>query len=115
MKTTQVIYIYKITCTMTGRICIGQSTNPQRRYKQHMRTPPIRMKADAQKYIPFKSHFVLEILHSCAHKAESDRVEAETIMTLKTLGKHGYNVMKGNPTKDPKFNYLRSRKINLST
>jgi hypothetical protein len=57
--------------------------------------------------------FVLDILHSCVNKAESDRVEAETIMSLKTLGKSGYNVMKGNPTKDPKFNYLRSKKINL--
>ena len=79
-----------------------------------MQTPPIRMKTDAIKYIPFKSHFVLDIFYSCANKAESDRVEAETIMSLKMLGKSGYNVMKGNPTKGPKFNYLHSRKINLS-
>jgi hypothetical protein len=45
------------------------------------------------------------------NKAESDKVEAETIMALKMLGRNGYNVMKGNPTKDPKFNYLHSKKI----
>jgi hypothetical protein len=26
---------------MTGRIFIGQSSNPQHRYKQHMQIPPI--------------------------------------------------------------------------
>jgi hypothetical protein len=52
MGTKQAIYIYKITCTITGRIYIGQSINPQQRYKQHMQTPPTRMKADIKRYIP---------------------------------------------------------------
>ena len=46
MKTNQV---YKITCTMIGRIYIGQSINPQYRYKQHMQTPPIWMKTNVKK------------------------------------------------------------------
>jgi hypothetical protein len=73
------------------------------------------MKTNVKKYVPFKNHFILEILHSCVNKAESDRVETETIMTLKTLGKTNYNVMKGNPIKDKKFNYPCSRKIKLSS
>jgi hypothetical protein len=45
------------------------------------------------------------------NKAKIDKVEAEILPTLKTLGINDYNVMKGNPNKDTKFNYLCSKKI----
>jgi hypothetical protein len=69
------------------------------------------MKTDVKKYIPFEKLFVLDIFHFCVNKAKIDKVEAEILPTLKTLGINDYNVMKGNPNKDTKFNYLCSKKI----
>jgi hypothetical protein len=69
-----------------------------------------------QKYVPFEENFILDILCSYAYKSEADRIEAEMISTLRTLGKNGYNVMNGNPLKDlKKFNYLQSKKRKFNT
>ena len=69
------------------------------------------MKTDVKKYISFAKLFILDIFHFCVNKAKSDKVEAETLPTLKILGINDYNVMKRNPNKDTKFNYLCSKKI----
>ena len=36
--------IYKITSLSTGRVYVGTSKNPRKRFSQHIRCPPLRMR-----------------------------------------------------------------------
>ena len=96
------IYVYKITCTMTSQICISQSIDPNRRYKQHKSKTPSHMKFDIEKYKPIEDFFKINVLYKFTNKNECDAIELDTIITLQTLGKHGYNITRGNPCKDSK-------------
>ncbi|KAG0609149.1 hypothetical protein M758_8G161900 [Ceratodon purpureus] len=111
MEAPRDICIYKITCTKNSRIYVGQSIDPKKRYRQHKYRPPSRMKLDVQKYKPFEDYFKMDILFKSINKKDCDAFELETIATLQTLGKNGYNITLGTPCKDSKFRYLRSKGI----
>lgn len=66
--------------------------------------------ADVRKFTPYEQHFKLTvILPSCSSVAEMRLVERHLITTYNgvgTLGKHGYNVLRGHPPTDRKFRFL---------
>lgn len=68
----KIIGIYKITCTANGKSYIGQSIDIKRRFNQHKRTPPARMREDFQNF--GVDAFKFEILEECAAN-ERDKKE----------------------------------------
>ena len=60
----KIVGIYKITCTKNGKCYVGQSLDIKRRFNQHRRNPPARMREDFDLY--GVDAFVFEILEECA-------------------------------------------------
>jgi group I intron endonuclease len=83
------IYIYKITNTKNNKIYIGQSTNPQRRFKQHLNENRFIID-DVDKY--GKDAFTLQILDECSD-INCGEVEAYYINKYDCVN-NGYNVLK---------------------
>lgn len=69
------------------------------------------MKYDVKKYKPFEEFLKMDVLYKTTNKNKCHRIELDMITTLQTLGKNGYNITKGNPYKDSKLKYLRSKGI----
>ena len=89
-------YIYSITCS-NGKVYVGLSTNPHRRFQQHSRHPPALMKADAHIHQPWDQHFQLEILKEVDDDAAND-AERYYISVLHSKAPQGYNKLKGSCT-----------------
>ena len=60
----KIVGIYKITCTKNSKCYVGQSLDIKRRFNQHKRKPPARMREDFDLY--GVDAFVFEILEECA-------------------------------------------------
>ena len=56
---SNIYYVYCITCTVNDRKYVSSATDMHRRYKEHNRTPPSRMRHDADLYKPFHANFVM--------------------------------------------------------
>lgn len=97
--------IYRITCLPNGKVYIGQSSDPQKRFKAHKHTPPTRMSADVAAYKPFSEHFQLDILHaSIASKHMANVVEEGCIKEFDACNPaKGYNTLRGMPFSDKRF------------
>ncbi len=61
-------HVYKITCKKSGRIYVGQSANPQKRFKCHPLKPPKKMHIDVNSYKPFVDYFELKVVFSSYRK-----------------------------------------------
>ena len=86
MKT---IFIYKITCTKNNKSYIGQSTNPNRRFQQHMNSNKS-FEDDINQY--GNDSFILEVLEECD---ENNCCEKETYYIEKyDTVENGYNIQK---------------------
>ena len=81
----------------------------RRRYGQHTRTPPSRMRHDADLYKPFHVHFVLTELAHTDSKHKVNQLEYHYIKHHVTQGSRGYNIAKQDPTHSKQFWYLHRR------
>ncbi len=87
--------VYKITCKESGRIYVGQSANPQKRFKRHALKPPKKMLIDVS-YKPFVNCFELKVVFSSYRKYLCDCKKRRLISDLKTIQiSCGYNILKG--------------------
>jgi hypothetical protein len=97
-------HVYKITCKKSGRIYVGQSANPQKRFKRHALEPPQKMLIDANSYKPFVDCFELKVVFSSYRKYLCDCKKKRLISDLKTtLISCGYNILKGHLTSDSQY------------
>ncbi|AUR93441.1 GIY-YIG nuclease superfamily protein [Vibrio phage 1.187.O._10N.286.49.F1] len=87
-------YLYKITNTVSGKMYIGVTIDPDRRWKQHkgMRTKCSALKDAIEKY----GHEVFNFKILCAGSDEYiDELEIKAIEEYKTLVPNGYNLTLG--------------------
>lgn len=92
-------YLYRITNIINNKVYIGQSNNPEYRWKQHkydsQRTEPIQYihRAIAKYGI---SNFVFEVIAGCKTQEDTNEVESLLIIQYDSRSKeHGYNLMVG--------------------
>lgn len=96
--------VYRITHKVTNKMYIGISTDPARRFKQHKRSPPTRMKRDAAAAPgAFEDNFVMDLLTGQCCKRMAKLFERKFIRTHKTTGPQGYNYLKRDGVQDPQF------------
>ena len=75
--------------------------DPHRRWKQHAKKPPKKVRADVERFTPWGDHFALEILETCTIE---DAKHAERFhIASKSSVKDGYNNLKGSSTSSRKF------------
>lgn len=80
------------------RVYIGQSKDPKARYRAHSKSPPFRMRKDAEKFTPFKDFFHMTVLQGGLSKHEADMLEESYIEMHDATSKKGYNWCFGKPT-----------------
>lgn len=92
-------YLYRITNQLSGKIYIGQSNNPEYRWKQHkydsQRTEPIQYihRAIAKYGI---ANFVFEVIAGCKTQEDVDFTEDQLIEQYESRNKDkGYNLKAG--------------------
>lgn len=61
------------------------------------------MKADVERYKPFRDHFLMLHLGTTATQADADCLETLCIATLDATGPMGYNTLKGPPRTTPAY------------
>jgi hypothetical protein len=92
--------VYLLTCVDTGRVYVGCTKNLARRYRQHARSPPPRMREDAAALTPWEEHFVMTVLESGLSTAVlAKRREAWHIASRRARGAGGYNEAPGSTTR----------------
>ena len=90
-------YIYKFTNKLNNMSYIGQSINPEKRYKKHL----YGRKTNLDTYFDraFKKYgeeiFDYKIIDSTTTPEKADELEKYYIKKYKTLRPHGYNILKG--------------------
>lgn len=89
--------VYTITCTVNGRMYVGVSADPHKRFNAHARNPPYRMRRDAALHQPFRQYFELRIVESFACRHAAHLREARMIAKYGTRGRGGYNHLVGAP------------------
>ena len=103
--------IYIIRNTSNGRVYVGSTELlASKRYRQHRRDPPQRMRKDALQFKPFEDHFHLSVLAETTSERQCKRLEAHHIRLHEACGPNGYNIMKGHPPSTRKFWYLQRRR-----
>ena len=86
--------VYKIKNTVTGKLYIGQSVNPNKRYARHFwkNSGCTKLKNAIQKY--GKAAFIMEIIHWCYDKQEANELETFLILECGSI-RNGYNITPG--------------------
>ncbi|PNW83192.1 hypothetical protein CHLRE_06g310550v5 [Chlamydomonas reinhardtii] len=98
------IFIYHITHGEDGRVYVGQTAQPQQRWKQHQRKPPQLLRNDAQRYERLTDGFSFSIVKevtggaAAAHAAESAEIQR-----LRDTGVRVYNRITGDPARSRFF------------
>lgn len=105
------IAVYMIQNKHNCRVYIGQSVDPRRRFREHGKKPPTRMREDWELYRPFQRHFSLSVLGTVTSKYEADQLERDSIFRFAARGPQGYNDLEGKPTASKKFWLLRRRGV----
>jgi hypothetical protein len=100
-------FVYNIKCEKNNKIYIGQSIDPYKRFKQHMRKPPKKMKHDINMSKTINLTFKLVILYSNIHKYKVDKMENHYIQYFDNTSSIGYNNIKEKPTSYQKYWYLK--------
>lgn len=92
-------YLYRITNNLNGKVYIGQSNNPEYRWKQH--------RYDAQRAEPVQyihramakygiEHFVFDVIAGCKTQEDADLTEDQLIQQYDSRNKDkGYNLKAG--------------------
>jgi len=99
--------VYNTRCENNNKVYIGQSINPYKWCKQHMRRPPKKMKHDFDMSKTINLTFKFVILYSNMHKYEVDRMENHYIQYFDDTSSTCYNNLKGKPTSYKKYWYLK--------
>jgi hypothetical protein len=99
--------VYNTRCENNNKVYIGQSINPYKWCKQHMRRPPEKMKHDFDMSKTINLTFKFVILYSNIHKYEVDRMENHYIQYFDDTSSTCYNNLKGKPTSYKKYWYLK--------
>jgi len=99
--TTVTYTVYQLTCVDTGRVYVGFTKDPSRRYLQHKASPPPRMRVDASRYTPWEEHFVMAVLESGIRtRVKAKQREALYIERMGTCSRvNGYNEAPGSTTR----------------
>jgi hypothetical protein len=90
-----------------GRVYVGQTISPHRRLRQHVRFPPLKMRADAKLYKPFDQHFYMDVVYTTTQKYLADRMEKTLIWKYQSESLKSYNIMRGRPSGDPLYWMLK--------
>jgi len=99
--------VYNTRCENNNKVYIGQSINPYKWCKQHMRRPPKKMTHDFDMSKTINLTFKFVILYSNMHKYEVDRMENHYIQYFDDTSSTCYNNLKGKPTSYKKYWYLK--------
>ncbi len=92
--------VYQLLCVDTGRVYVGFTSDVRRRYAEHKRSPPPRMREDAASYSPFEEHFALTVLEQGIPTAtQAKRRETHYIKALRARTGAGYNEAPGSTTR----------------
>lgn len=88
------VAVYKIENTITGKLYIGQSINPEKRYARHFwkNSGCIKLRNSIQKY--GKLAFNMSIVHWCISREEANELEVFLILECNSVLK-GYNITPG--------------------
>jgi hypothetical protein len=78
-----------------GSKYVGQLINAKKRFEQHARYPPTKMKNDVSKCKPFHMHFSLHIEYTTMRKYLVDKKEKKLIKKFKMNIRLGCNVLRG--------------------
>ena len=78
----------------------------RRRYGEHRRNPPSRMRHDANLHKPFDSNFIMTELDNTDSKHKANHLEYHYIKLHVTQASQGYNICKQDPTHSRQFWYL---------
>ena len=97
---------------VNGRVYVGQTTSQQRRLREHTRSPPLKMRADAKLYVPFEEHFQMDIVYRTTRKYLADRMEKKLIKNYQSEPLKSYNIIRGRPSADPLYWMLRRKSTN---
>jgi predicted GIY-YIG superfamily endonuclease len=92
-----------------GRVYVGQTLSPQRRLRQHARSPPLKMRADAKSFKPFEEHFHMDVVYTTSRKYLADKMEKKLIWNYQSEPLKSYNIMRGRPSGDPLYWMLKRK------
>lgn len=92
-------YLYRITNQLNGKVYIGQSSNPEYRWKQHkydsQRTEPVQYIHRAIAKYGIKN-FVFDVIAGCKTQEDADCAEDQLIIQYNSRNKeNGYNLKAG--------------------
>lgn len=92
-------YLYRIMNTLNDKIYIGQSNNPEYRWKQHKydsrRENPVQYVHRAMAKYGIKN-FTFEVIATCKTQEDTDEIESLLIIQYNSRNKEcGYNLMVG--------------------
>ena len=97
-------------CDMdNGRVYVGQTTSSQRRLREHARSPPLKMRADAKLYIPFEEHFHMDVEYRTTQKSLADRMEKKLIKNYQSEPLKNYNIIRGPRSADLLYWMLKKK------
>lgn len=99
-------YVYCIQNQVNQRRNIGE-TYMHRRYQQHRRQPPTRMRSNAQRDALFDANFKMTLLSQTTSKHSASEWEYHYIRHYDTQDSSGYNITKQDLTHSWQFWYLR--------
>jgi group I intron endonuclease len=109
-------YMYRITNQLSGKVYIGQSINPEDRWKQHQsysknpsKTGQYIHRAIAKHGV---EHFIFEVIATCRTIEDANETEVLLIQQHDSRNKeYGYNIKPGGETWDDKMRQFMSEKI----
>ena len=102
------IFIYSVLCKNTQKRYIGQTKNLEERIKRHKTNPQKKKTADVNRYQPFKENFKVTVLDAFDDQDKAKTAEAFYIQQFKAT-KEGYNNLKGAPSTQQKYYYLKHK------
>jgi hypothetical protein len=86
-----------------GQVNLGMTISPHRRLRQHVRSPPLKMRADAKSYKLFDQHFHMDVVYTTTQKYPTDRMEKTLIRKYQSEPLKNYNIMRDRPSGDPLY------------
>ena len=105
----QISRVYRLTNRFDQRVYIGVAKDLLARLFQHARSPPSRMRLDAELYAPFLNAFSLKGLAGCTCKADERVLESFYVDRYNATGPAGYNTLPGAPTSSRQYWWLQRR------
>ena len=79
------------------------------RLREHVWSPPLKMRVDAKLYVPFEEHFHMDVEYKTTQKYLADRMEKKLIKKYQSEPLKSYNIIKGRPSADPLYWMLKRK------